>query len=219
MSCVCIKLSYNCLKTSFLQLRREKSALNHLTWPRQTALSLKGLFPRWRERQQHQHELRLAEAVLRLTDVLALAKANSVCDFCFLSSVGIMKTKSWMLDSLLWGLREFSWEFVLTISYVSLCTGDSDSGWACSDVIEQWDYGSPGSEPHGHPGAMWCGGAVLTGDAFLLTCFLPQLAFKLFLSSGIGIVLFLFHCHRMRAACEHFPAVHGSDDLDWALFT
>lgn len=53
--------------------------------------------------------------------------------------------------------------------------------------------------------------AVLTGDAFLLVCFLSQLAFKFFLSSGIGIVLFLFHCHRMRAACEHFPAIHRSD--------
>lgn len=40
-------------------------------------------------------------------------------------------------------------------------------------------------------GLCCAGDTVLTGDAFLLTCFLPQLAFKLFLSSGIGIVLFL----------------------------
>ena len=36
------------------------------------------------------------------------------------------------------------------------------------------------------------GGAVLTGDAGLLTFFLPQLGFKLFLSSGTSTVLLLF---------------------------
>lgn len=46
-----------------------------------TGLSLRGLFPWWNERQQHQHELRLEEAVLPFTDPLALAKANSEHDF------------------------------------------------------------------------------------------------------------------------------------------
>lgn len=58
---------------------------------------------------------------------------------------------------------------------------------------------------------------MLTGDAFLLICFFPQLAFKLFLGSCIGIALVLFHCPSMRAACEHVPVIHGADD--WGLFT
>lgn len=67
-------------------------------------------------------------------------------------------------------------------------------------------------------GLCYLGSAVLTGDAFFLTCCFPQLAFKLFLSFATGIVLFLFLCHSVRAAREHVPAIRESDELDWGLF-
>lgn len=111
----------------------------------------------------------------------------------FGAGIGIVITKSWTLISL--RPEESFLTIFLTVSYVFLYTGESDSGWPRridSYTIQKWNYGNLGSVPYACPGAMCAGGAVLTGDAGLLTWFLPQLGFKLFLNSDISTDLLPF---------------------------
>lgn len=63
--------------------------------------------------------------------------------------------------------------------------------------------------------------AVLPGDASLLICFLPQLGFKLFLSSCTSTVLplILWHCLSEQASSELIPAMHNSKALKLGPFT
>lgn len=121
----------NCLKTSLLQLSGEKSVLNRVTWPVHTRFSLRCSFPWLNERQQYQNELRLEEEVLPFTNPFIWAK--EILNVIWGVGIRVVITRNWILDSLLWGLREVSWEFVLTISYVFHHTGDSNSVWPCRD--------------------------------------------------------------------------------------